>query len=131
MPDPVRRATRHGVRPPTGRVRGREQRESRRDAEPLPDAGRRAAAAVTQWPIPGTRYRADFGWPERGVVGEFDGLVKYGRGRTTVDEDMADVVWREKQREDRIRETGLGVVRWTWPEIDGGEMVTRLRKRLG
>ncbi|TCK27347.1 hypothetical protein EV378_3218 [Pseudonocardia endophytica] len=86
---------------------------------------------VTQWRIPGTRYRGDFGWPELGVVGEFDGLVKYGRGRSAVDEDMAEVVWREKQREDRIRETGLTVVRWTWQEIGSGEMVARLWKRLG
>ncbi|MDQ4117379.1 MAG: type IV toxin-antitoxin system AbiEi family antitoxin domain-containing protein [Actinomycetota bacterium] len=86
---------------------------------------------ITQWPVPGTRYRSDFGWPEIGVVGEFDGRIKYARGRMTPDEDMADVVWREKQREDRIRETGLIVVRWTWSEIDGDAMVARLRKRLG
>jgi hypothetical protein len=87
-------------------------------------------APITQWPVPGTRFRADFGWPDRAIVGEFDGLVKYGRGRTSIDEDVAEVVWREKQREDRIRETGLTVVRWTWSEIDG-RMVPRLRTRLG
>ena len=87
---------------------------------------------ITQWPVPDTRFRADFGWPDLGVVGEFDGLEKYGRGRTTSDEDPAEVVWREKQREDRIRETGLSVVRWVWSEIDGTDgMVARLRKRLG
>ena len=52
--------------------------------------------------------RVDMWWPGLGVIGEADGLVKYGTG--------ADVV-REKVREDRLRATGRMVVRWTWSEI--------------
>ncbi len=60
--------------------------------------------------------RVDFLWEELGVVGEFDGRLKYRAG--AVDERTAaeERVWAEKQREDRIRATGLGVVRWTWAD---------------
>lgn len=86
-------------------------------------------APVTQWPVPGTRHRTDFAWPDLGVVGEFDGRVKYGRSlRPGV--DLTEVLWEEKRREDLIRATGRTVVRWIWPDIDDpGEdgMVARLR----
>lgn len=87
---------------------------------------------VTQWPVPGTRYRADFAWPGLRVVGEFDGRVKYGRARCPGG-DAAEALWEEKRREDRIRRTGLVVVRWTWQEItDPGPqgMVATLRSAL-
>lgn len=58
--------------------------------------------------------RTDFCWPARRVVGEFDGRIKYRR--TTVDE-VADVVMREKQREQAIRDAGWWVVRWTWDDL--------------
>lgn len=46
----------------------------------------------------------DFLWPDLGLVGECDGRIKYT--------DM-DVVYKEKWREDQIREVGLDVVRWS------------------
>jgi len=58
--------------------------------------------------------RVDFFWEELGVVGEFDGRLKY---RASADDDREaaeERLWREKRREDRIRRTGLRVVRWTW-----------------
>ncbi|UZN04690.1 type IV toxin-antitoxin system AbiEi family antitoxin domain-containing protein [Cellulomonas sp. S1-8] len=65
--------------------------------------------------------RVDFWWPEQGVVGEFDGRVKYGS-------DAPDVLWAEKLREDRLRAAGLAVARWTWPDAWAGEpMAARLR----
>ncbi len=57
----------------------------------------------------------DFYLPELGVVVEFDGAVKYTRGRA---EDGALVVFAEKQREDRIRRLGYGVVRVVWADLD-------------
>lgn len=55
--------------------------------------------------------RVDFAWPAQGVVGEYDGAVKYGAllkpGQTP-----ADVMMREKAREERIRGCGFWVVRW-------------------
>lgn len=61
--------------------------------------------------------RADLGWEEHRVVGEFDGRVEYGRllrdGQTP-----GDVVFEEKRREDQFRDEGWGVVRWTWGDLD-------------
>ncbi|GAA4981496.1 hypothetical protein WHI96_01785 [Pseudonocardia tropica] len=89
-------------------------------------------APVTQWPVPGTRFRADFAWPDLGLVGEFDGRTKYGR-TLRPGADATEALWEEKRREDRIRRTGLSVVRWTWQEItDPGPhgMITTLRQAL-
>lgn len=55
--------------------------------------------------------RVDFYIPELGVVLEFDGKVKYAGL------DGADALMREKQREDRIRRLGYGVVRLTWRDL--------------
>ena len=52
--------------------------------------------------------RVDMWWPGLRVIGEADGLLKYGSG---------DDVVREKIREDRLRALGFIVVRWTWREI--------------
>lgn len=64
--------------------------------------------------------RVDMWWPEFGVIGEADGLLKYGSGQ--------DVV-REKAREDRLRALGWIVVRWTWGEIttSPGMVASRIR----
>lgn len=62
----------------------------------------------------GRAATVDFYWKGAGVVGEFDGRTKYSnpeylRGRTP-----SQAVVAEKVREDRIRSTGLHVVRWLW-----------------
>jgi hypothetical protein len=60
--------------------------------------------------------RVDFGWPDDGVVGEFDGRLKYGR--TIIgDRDPGEVVFAEKLREDDLRAQGLTVIRWTWDDL--------------
>jgi hypothetical protein len=89
-------------------------------------------APMTQWEVPGLGYRTDFAWPGHGVVGEFDGRIKYGR-TLRPGEDLEDVLWREKRREDRIRSTGLIMVRWIWSDIDDrgpDGMVPRLSRLL-
>ncbi len=53
----------------------------------------------------------DFDWP--GVVGEFDGKVKYRIAPGASAEEAGEVLWREKQREDRLRRR-VRVARWTW-----------------
>lgn len=55
--------------------------------------------------------RSDFWWSRQRVVGEFDGKVKYGR-RNPSGRPPEDVLWDEKVREDRLRGTGVLVVRW-------------------
>ncbi|MGN6414373.1 hypothetical protein [Flexivirga sp.] len=63
---------------------------------------------------------ADFGWP--GLVGEFDGTIKY---------ISPDVLWKEKRREGRIRRTGLGVERWLWREAWQGAPLRRILYAAG
>jgi hypothetical protein len=70
----------------------------------------------------------DFLWPEYGTVGEFDGKVKYGR-LLRQGETAADAVFREKLREDAIRDLGYQVVRWTWDDLfTPGQVFERLRR---
>lgn len=53
----------------------------------------------------------DFGWS--GVVGEFDGRIKYRVPEGADAETAAGVLWQEKQREDRLRRQAR-VARWVW-----------------
>ena len=70
---------------------------------------------------------SDFHWPEYGVVGEFDGWAKYSRGEYLAGRSPEDVLKAEKIREDRLRATGLTLVRWMWPEAkDGAELLLKL-----
>ena len=61
--------------------------------------------------------RADYGFLEFGTLGEFDGKGKYLRGLRQGD-TPGDVVWREKKREDRLREQGFEIGRVVWAELD-------------
>ena len=76
-----------------------------------------------------TSYRLDFAWPELGVWVEFDGKIKYA-APWKPDESPADVLFREKKREDAIRElTGWICVRITWADLaDPAKLVARLRR---
>ena len=69
----------------------------------------------------------DFCWREFGVVGEFDGKVKYRKPEYLQGRDPAEVVIEEKIREDRLRALGLKVVRWTWATANSPN---QLRSRL-
>jgi very-short-patch-repair endonuclease len=61
--------------------------------------------------------RVDFAWPEFKVMLEFDGLVKYHRLRRP-GETIEQMVIREKQREDTLRElTGWVMIRITWADL--------------
>lgn len=57
--------------------------------------------------------RSDFGWLEHGVIGEFDGRIKY----TGSPDEVARAVMREKAREQAIRDAGWIVVRWSWSDL--------------
>lgn len=60
--------------------------------------------------------RTDFAWEDHGVVGEFDGRVKYGRllkPGLSVD----DVITAEKAREGRIRECDWWIGRWITDDL--------------
>ncbi|MBO9567999.1 MAG: hypothetical protein J7503_04155 [Cellulomonas iranensis] len=60
--------------------------------------------------------RVDFWWPTLGIVGEFDGRVKYRRDEVDDRRSPDDRLWDEKLREDRLRAAGSRVVRWTWDD---------------
>jgi hypothetical protein len=55
----------------------------------------------------------DFVWEELRVIGEADGLLKY-RSDGQPDPRPDDALAREKQREDRFRDDGYEVFRFTW-----------------
>ncbi|PRZ18111.1 hypothetical protein [Nesterenkonia sandarakina] len=75
----------------------------------------------------GTVARVDFYWPGVGVVGEFDGKLKYTRGSGLSGASAEDVVWEEKLREDALRARGLKVVRWVWDDLQRpGALAARL-----
>ena len=67
--------------------------------------------------------RGDFGWPELGTIGEFDGKVKYGL-LLKPGQSAADVLFAEKRREERIRELGWQVVRWGWDDLKNRRELT-------
>lgn len=73
----------------------------------------------------------DFWWPDAGLIGEFDGMEKYGRSLRP-GESIGDAVRREKIREDALRSRPdvRGMVRWTWDEIaDFAPVAARLPQR--
>lgn len=81
------------------------------------------------WPAPVLQQRfvtggsaigdVDFWWGEFGVIGEFDGYVKYSRGEYLRGATPADAVFAEKRREDRLRAHPAvrGFARWTWADL--------------
>lgn len=67
----------------------------------------------------------DFDW--EGLVGEFDGKVKYRVPEHGDPVDAQRVLWLEKQREDRLRRRVKDVVRWDWATaIHDGRLLRRL-----
>ena len=68
--------------------------------------------------------RTDFAWPEFGVVGEFDGRVKY----IGAPDHVTSVVMAEKSREQAIQAAGWTVIRWGWQDLSHPAMLAqRLR----
>ncbi|MGX5680810.1 hypothetical protein [Schumannella luteola] len=59
---------------------------------------------------------SDFWWPDMNLIGEFDGFGKYVRSEFTHGRSIEEIVFQEKQREDRLRACGQQVVRWGWNE---------------
>jgi hypothetical protein len=73
----------------------------------------------------------DMAWPEHKCLCEFDGKIKYGRLLKPGDEP-SEVVFREKVREDKLREaTGFGMVRLIWLDLPRREATgARIRRKL-
>jgi hypothetical protein len=72
----------------------------------------------------------DFAWPDYGLLGEFDGMIKYGRllkpGETPGEADE-----REKKREDLLREiTGWMMIRYIWKNLFQPENTAARTRRM-
>lgn len=74
--------------------------------------------------------RSDYAWRKGRLLGEFDGLTKYGRllkpGETT-----GDVILKEKFREDAMRDAGARMVRWVWADLARpADVISRIQRGL-
>lgn len=58
--------------------------------------------------VGGGKVYPDFFWPDLGLIGEVDGLVKYTDPRA---------IGAEKQREQHLLDLGYQIVRWLASEI--------------
>lgn len=56
----------------------------------------------------------DFDWPEQEAFGEFDGKGKYFRTEFQKGRTPEQVLWDEKEREDRVRRQRPRAARWGW-----------------
>jgi hypothetical protein len=76
----------------------------------------------------GIAYRVDFCWPEYRVIGEADGLAKYGQTPAEVIEAKN----REMRRQRALEDAGWTVIRWTWQELatDPKAVMARLNQTL-
>ncbi|MGO4104047.1 hypothetical protein AB4Y63_08845 [Leifsonia sp. YAF41] len=72
--------------------------------------------------VDGGKDIVDFTWDKRHhvrslpLLGEFDGKMKYTRGRYMNGRTIEEVVWDEKVRQDRLCAPGRAMVRWLWGE---------------
>ncbi|WOC13978.1 hypothetical protein [Gordonia sp. MP11Mi] len=98
----------------------------------------RAQIITAGLPIPELQWRfelrdgsvafTDYLWG-RCLVGEFDGLRKYGRDLRP-GQSVEQAVVAEKLREDALRDHVADVARWTVSELRDGTMIPMLRRRM-
>ncbi|MBO1756074.1 type IV toxin-antitoxin system AbiEi family antitoxin [Allobranchiibius sp. CTAmp26] len=75
--------------------------------------------------------RVDMYWPHLDLIGEVDGRLKYGLPPGASSDVAADVLWREKLREDRLRRVADRLTRWTWDDALKREGLRRALKSTG
>jgi hypothetical protein len=92
-------------------------------------------APIPQYPIRDEQgrvlYYVDFAWPQLGIFLEVDGKEKYSK-HLKPGQTAADAVFKEKRREDRIRElTGWRCVRICWADLEEPDRTAmRIRQAL-
>lgn len=74
---------------------------------------------------------ADYFWRYAGVIGEFDGKIKYLDPSFRNGRSADQVVFDEKVREDRLRALGFTVVRWTWSDLKQPSALERRLRAAG
>ena len=72
--------------------------------------------------------RVDYFFEEEKTIGEFDGRLKY---RAVPEDGLSaeDVVWREKRREDALRDQGYEVARSIWDDLRHPQLVVARYRR--
>jgi hypothetical protein len=72
--------------------------------------------------------RVDYFFEEEKTIGEFDGRLKY---RAVPEDGLSaeDVVWREKRREDALRDQGFEVARSIWDDLRHPQLVVARYRR--
>ncbi|GAA3509896.1 hypothetical protein GCM10022262_37010 [Georgenia daeguensis] len=75
--------------------------------------------------------RVDFWWESLRLVGEFDGRGKYVPADADERLSTSEVVYREKQREDRLRPLVSSLVRWGWREAWNRTVLETVLARVG
>ncbi|WP_353987326.1 hypothetical protein [Ruicaihuangia caeni] len=81
--------------------------------------------------IEGGSAIVDFYWEGLRAIGEFDGMVKYSRSLELEGRTAADVVVREKRREDALRRRVAAFHRWTWADAIAAPKFARLLAEFG
>lgn len=75
---------------------------------------------------------ADFYWPEFDLIGEFDGIVKYGSDRMFQRAlSDRDILIAEKRREDRMRRVVRSFARWDWATARNRRALEQLLREHG
>lgn len=77
------------------------------------------------------RMDVDYFWRKEGVVGEFDGKSKYLRPTFETELEPGERVWREKKREDRLRQQVREVVRIITSDVMIRARITALLTEAG
>jgi hypothetical protein len=100
----------------------------RRQRLPLPEQQLTVRTEAGRW-----LARVDFVWREHRTVCEVDGRTKYVAETGAPAAELtrrSRALWEEKLREDRLRDTGLEVVRGYWSDRadDGAALADRLRR---
>lgn len=75
--------------------------------------------------------RTDMYWPELDTIGEVDGRTKYDLAPGATGAAVAGTLWREKRREDRLRQIVGRVVRWGWDDAISPERFRALLADFG
>ncbi|MFC7619918.1 type IV toxin-antitoxin system AbiEi family antitoxin domain-containing protein [Microlunatus sp. GCM10028923] len=108
-------------------------------SESVGESEGRVVMAVAGLPRPTLQYevhdehgefvaRCDYAWVEQRTLGEFDGLIKYGR-LLKPGETSSDVIVAEKLREDALRDLGWEVVRLIWSDLSRpAQLAARVRR---
>ncbi|TBN57774.1 hypothetical protein EYE40_10445 [Glaciihabitans arcticus] len=74
----------------------------------------------------------DFYWRDLGLIGEFDGVSKYGARRLfQTGLTLRDILMREKAREDRLRRVSRGFVRLGWKLVNDRQALAAELRRYG